>query len=203
MEKIDRALLDVRKSYRLLYDYQRRILDLVKFIKGKYRLDYEGGYPKFSKSAPRDGSGNLENWSWDWLSMYFYEFHFYPQKNNNNETHFSVFLLNDTGYFLSARDAPLHRKTLSGFADVEKSATKLILIAGYNCWDAWNGDWLDTEFTLNPFGVNVQGEKILLFKHYDLSAFSNEESAIIHLKDFSSFCAENGCTLNYFEKQID
>ena len=203
MEKIDQALLDVRKSYRLLYDYQRRILDLVKFIKGKYRLKYEGGYPKFSKSAPRDGRGNLENWAWDWLSMYFYEFHFYPQKNGDNDTHFSAFLLNDTGYFLSAKDERLHRKTLSGFADVEKSETKLILIAGHNYWDAWNGDWLDSEFTLSPSGVKVEGERILLFKQYDLSDFSTEIGAVSKLKDFSQFCAKNGCTLQYFEKQID
>jgi hypothetical protein len=203
MENINQVLLDVRKSYRLLYEYQRKMLDIVKFVKGKYRLDYEGGYPKFSKSAPGEGRGNLENWAWDWLSMYFYEFHFYPQKHGDNLTHFSIFLLNDTGYFLTKKEKDIHRKTLSAFADVEKSESKLILIAGHNQWDAWNADWLDIEFTLSPSGVKREADKSLLFKQYNVADFANEAGAVFCLKDFSAFCAESGCTLKYFEKQID
>ncbi len=92
-------LIEVRKSYRLLYQYQKRILDLVDYIGKKYGLNYNGGYPKFSGVTPRNGSGNLNLWAWDWLNMYYYEFHFSHKKSGNDTLFFSVFLLNDNGFF--------------------------------------------------------------------------------------------------------
>ena len=98
-DDIQQVLLDVRKSYRFLYQYQKRILDLISFIGGKYNRQYSGGLAKFSSPAPRNGGGNLGCWAWDWLNMYFYEFYFGTEKQENDNITFSVFLVNDTGYF--------------------------------------------------------------------------------------------------------
>ena len=79
-QNIKDTLQEARKAYRFLYDYQKRILDLVSYIGGKYGFRYRGGYSKFSNSSPRDGKGNLGNWAWDWLNLYFYEFNFEPKR---------------------------------------------------------------------------------------------------------------------------
>lgn len=74
--ELDKSLVEVRKAYRILFDYQTRILDLVKYIGQKTQFSYSGGYSKFSNSGPNNGRGSLDLWAWDWLNFYFYEFNF-------------------------------------------------------------------------------------------------------------------------------
>ena len=45
---LEQSLVEVRKSYRILFDYQSRILDLISYISGKTEFNYAGGYSKFS-----------------------------------------------------------------------------------------------------------------------------------------------------------
>jgi len=75
-QEISKTLLEVRKSYRLIYDFQSKILDLISFIGGSYMKTYNGGWCKFSEPTPRDKYGHskesLNQWAWDWLSMYYY-----------------------------------------------------------------------------------------------------------------------------------
>jgi hypothetical protein len=77
----ENALIDVRKAYRLLYLYQRRVMDLVQFIGDSLTFRYAGGWSWFSDNTPKGGKGSLENWAWDWINMYFYEFNFSAKKN--------------------------------------------------------------------------------------------------------------------------
>ena len=93
--------LEVRKAYRLLFDYQRRILDLMKFVGETYDLPYKKGKPLFSSKA----GNKLTNWSWDWIYMYCYDFRF-EGKEKDNPIQFSVILKNDSGYY----DANLENK---------------------------------------------------------------------------------------------
>jgi hypothetical protein len=204
MDNIHDILTDVRKAYRLVYDFQKRVLDLMKFIKGKYRLNYEGGYSKFSGTAPRTGWGVLESWSWDWLNMYFYEFHFYPQENDVEKTHFSVFLLSDTGFYLAKKEnEKVQKTTLSQFKDPEQSDTKLIFVAGKNVWHGWPEEWNSLDFTLAEQGNQIFKGNPIVFKQYDLALFASEHDALECLKDFSAYCAEFDITLNLYEKNID
>jgi hypothetical protein len=96
LEDNNDILLEIRKSYCLLFQYQARILDLIGFIGDSFECKYEGGYPRFSNSAPNKGKGRLDNWAWDWLNMYYYEFNF---TRKSAKITFSVFLLNDTGFY--------------------------------------------------------------------------------------------------------
>ena len=66
---LNQSLIEVRKAYRILFDYQSRILDLISYIAGKTQFNYNGGYSKFSNSGPRDGKGKLNFWAWDWLNF--------------------------------------------------------------------------------------------------------------------------------------
>lgn len=197
-QKISSTLLEVRKAYRLLYNYQDRVLDLVSFIGGKYGFRYSGGYSKFSHVTPRNGKGNLTNWAWDWLNLYFYEFNFEPKVNMKLDTsiYFSVFIVNDTGYF-DARDGNDDRKTsrvdTSSFKSVEESKSELIFVAGKNLWDGWEVNWDGPEFISKNQGKKHTADGgIMVFKHYSLERFENEDGTMNCLRDFERLCAEKG-----------
>lgn len=119
---IETALLDVRKAYRLLHDYQRAALDAAKYIGAQLGLTYAGGYSRFSEPAPKQGKGHLDNWSWDWLNLMFYEFQFEDRTGEN--VHLSMWLFSDTGYFLEEGPEG-DKKPVSSFAPVEMSGTKV------------------------------------------------------------------------------
>ncbi len=92
------ALVDVRKAYRLLFLYQKRVMELVQFMGDTLSFNYKGGWSWFSANTPSKGKGSLENWAWDWLNMYFYEFNFSSKEINKNKINFSILLQSDTGF---------------------------------------------------------------------------------------------------------
>jgi hypothetical protein len=132
--KIESALLDVRRAYRLLHEYQRMVLDAVDFIGKEFDLVYVGGWPKFSNAAPRDGAGQLSNWSWDWLNMMFYEFHFRKDLTGGGQLRLSVLLISDTGYFC-APDEGLEKTKVADYLPAAKSSTKLGFVMSMREWD--------------------------------------------------------------------
>ena len=131
--RIDQALLDVRKAYRLLYDYQRVVLDTVDYIGNQFGLKYIGGWPKFSGPAPRNGGGKLTCWSWDWLNMVLYDFHFAEKSGDEDCLRLSVLLISDTGYFC-AEDETVGNLNVAGYLVPERSATKLGFFISGSQW---------------------------------------------------------------------
>jgi hypothetical protein len=183
--------LEVRKSYRLLFDYQRRILDLMKFIGETYNVSFKKGRPLFSGK----GSNSLTNWSWDWLNMYCYDFRF-EGKETKNPTQFSVILKNDSGFYEANQENTIHRLDIENFKVVEDSKTELILVAGA----------LNKPFdTLNESTKANEGsseDKTIVFRNYEIEKFFNEEDALKQLQDFSAYCKSFGIALNISEKII-
>lgn len=192
------TLLEVRKAYRLLFEYQTRVLDLIGFIGGSFNHDYNGGYPKFSNGSPSNGKGKLSNWAWDWLSMYFYEFNF----GKKGKITFAVFLVNDTGFFQNRKEHKIFKTKVSGFDSVENSKTKLIFVVGKNTWDGWGVNWDDDNFILDKEGQKIAEDKIMLFKSYLLDDFFDEDNAVSNLKDFENYCKSYGVDFKYKEKTV-
>lgn len=200
MNELKNSLIEVRKAYRLLYDFQKKVIDLVKFIGSEFGRSYSGGHVKYSDVCPRNGKGNLDNWAWDWLNMYYYEFSFH---NFEIKEYFSVVLISDTGYYeVHEHDPNLNKLEVTKYQNVENSKTKLALVYGDRIWECdgflKNNCWQDPEFILKYQGVfdkdNNSGK--MLFKSYDLEDFKNKEAAINVLRDFSNFCLTNGIILN-------
>ena len=144
-KEIDQALLTVRRAYRLLHDYQRAALDAAKYIGAQLGFTYDGGYSNFSNCAPRDGKGDLDNWSWDWLNLVFYDFTF-TRKIGAKEVHLSIWLFSDTGYFISDHTAAEHTDVTT-FAPVENSGTQL----GFLLYRVWNNAY--DQFRYDKDGV--------------------------------------------------
>ena len=139
--EINQVLLDVRKAYRLLHDYQRMALDVVNYIGKQLGLTYVGGWPKFSDASPRKGKGGLDCWSWDWLNLVLYEFHFSQPLKGANVLRFSVLLISDTGYFCGEQET-LEQTNVSDFLAVEQSRTMVgFIISGK--------EWRDPDFLGN------------------------------------------------------
>lgn len=182
--------LEVRKAYRLLFDYQRRVLDLIKFIGSTYNIPFKKGKPLFSSR----GSNNINNWSWDWIYMYCYEFHFQRNAHNTN-LWFSIILRNDTGFFENhLEDETLSRLDIEKFKEVETSKTDLIFLAGR---PNWKFDVLK-DATENEKGfIKEQG---VLFKRYELKNFFTQENAISKLKDFEKECTQYNIDLKIIDK---
>ncbi|HKW28845.1 MAG TPA: hypothetical protein VJT54_05885 [Verrucomicrobiae bacterium] len=159
--KIDEALLDVRKAYRLLHDYQRMALDAAKYIGTQLELTYVGGYPCFSKCAPRDGKGSLDNWAWDWLNLMFYEFHFHREITKDQWINLSIWLFSDTGYFISD-DRARNQTDVNTFLPVDKAGTKV----GFLLYRDWKQEYYrlrDNEEYLRRF-LEHEGELPELLK---------------------------------------
>lgn len=131
MEKItptdfSEILTDVRKAYRLLFLFQRRIQDLIQYIGTGYSFSFESGWSKFSQH-PKKGKGvRLNQWAWDWLPYYLYEFYMGHRTINGIQAHFAIVLQSDTGFFDLDN---IDRLDLDAFQSAEESETRLIFIA--------------------------------------------------------------------------
>lgn len=187
LEKKDlqEILHDVRVSYRLLFEYQTRILDLMKFIGDYFSYPYKNGHPLFCEKIKYT---SLNRWAWDWLGMYNYAFYFGTKNLNGTAINFSVDLYSDTGAF--DRDiSGLERLKVDTFDSVENSETKLVLIA-----------WKEGHF-VEELLKNFNREKVEyipkdnqqhIAKAYDLVDFIDQAETEEQLEDFSNFCEKHG-----------
>jgi len=132
----DEALLEVRKAYRLLHDYQRAALDAANYIGAQLGLAYNGGYSNFSDAPPRHGKSVAlrDCWAWDWLNLVFYDFCFTKQVGEKGYN-FSIWLISDTGYFISDDPTPV-QTDVATFAPTDRSGTKV----GFILYRTWNDE---------------------------------------------------------------
>lgn len=204
MEKelnLKEVLTDVRAAYRILHDYQRRVLDTVDYTGKFYNRNYYRGTPKFSDRTPNKNDKSLNRWAWDWLNLYFYEFAFDSFYLENKTYHFSILLVSDTGYsqYSSNKnqdEIKFEDKTnVQLFAEAHESETKLIFIAGENKWnsdDVVENDFTSNNLILSDKKVIEDNEGKMVFKSYNLELFLDEESTNKCLKDFNNYCKNNG-----------
>ncbi len=94
-EKLNKAFKDVRLAYRLLFDFQKNLIDLVKYIGAYYGFQSPKWYNKFTQYTANNGRRlDVKNWAWDWLPMYFSEFLFEADR-----FFFRVISIADSGWF--------------------------------------------------------------------------------------------------------
>ena len=117
--EFEETLIEVRRAYRLIYLYQRRVLDLVNFIGNNLSVTFHSGWSKFSDPIGVQTRVNLKRWSWDWLQLYFYEFHFGEVREGIK---FSLLLQSDSGFFEGDTGNKLE---ISKFLNAEESRTRL------------------------------------------------------------------------------
>lgn len=199
--EIDQALIDVRRAYRLLHDYQRAAMDAVRYIGAQLGFVYNGGYGRFSDML-RAGYGTLDNWAWDTLNMVLFEFNFSPENGKKPDFHCIIFLASDTGYFEVA-DSSVERTDPSTFKAAETSATKLAFLLFR--------DWLPTFNPIFRYEEESREEWRRLFlegtvpkyfagadvfaRVYDFAAVADEQSTDVVLDDLIQHAVAKGFAL--------
>jgi hypothetical protein len=190
-EELNKQLEDVRKAYRLLYDYQSHIKDLVRFIGNQMGYYSVEGYPVFSGAAPRYGKKDIfDLWSWDWLNMYHYEFNFGTQTIGGNQLAFGIHIVSDTGYYSAESE---DKTKIESFTDPRHSMTKLVLYistGGYAWKKLQPGKDFNPSFQEGSYELG-DGKRVI-GKSFDLSRFHNVESTLNCIDDFRSFCEKHG-----------
>ena len=210
-EELNNALCDVRKAHRLIYAYQRRMLDLTHFIKSKLVFsEYDGNKLFCNTIRGRNNSyGKLsigkDMWAWDFLYSYVFEYYFGKKDGGNYETTMSVIQVSDTGCFDSN---VLHdsRIDITTFSSEENAITKLIFVIEKRDKQneyAWaDSNWLGHEVYNNNERMSAkhtvdtlnQKGNVQIIYSFPLERFLNEEATIETLKEFVEYCNNNGIT---------
>ena len=69
-DELQKALLDVRKAFRLLWLYQRRVLDIIHLITDKFNHEFYCWAPMGGKPPGRMTTDPTDNWAWSMLPFY-------------------------------------------------------------------------------------------------------------------------------------
>lgn len=191
-EQLDNILVDVRKAYRLLYLYQRRIMDTISFVGTCLSKNVEFGRSIFSNNAPKNYANlNLNRWAWDWLNMYCYEFNFGQTKIKDNEYQFAVIVISDSGWD-DAEDG-VKQTEVERFVFVEQSFSRIYFVLGKNLWDLdkFEDDLWYKESNNEFVYISEDKKQIFLSKRFNVSEFIDETAIRNCVESFKALCITN------------
>ncbi len=208
-ENLSKALQDVRRAHRILYAYQRRMLDLVHFIQRKLDMPVKDlyGIKHFSKPIYGRSIGHTPlniwptMWAWDYLYSYLFEYYL-GEKEAGDKLHnykLSLIQYSDTGYF--DQDGQ-ERGRISEFGSEEESSSKLLFFLEYkpkdSKWEWKDGSYMERivlnkeigskKHTKQVRGTSKEGKQILC--SFPLERFINMEATLEVLREFRSYCQE-------------
>jgi hypothetical protein len=188
--ELEEIFIDVRKAYRLLYLYQRRVLDTIGFISSTLSKPYVEGHTLFSNSHKNQKQIHFHQWAWDWLPMFCYEFKFAVEEIKDSKYQFSVILYSDNG-FEEAGDMVTHTN-VEEFYPVEISQTQIYFQLWKNVAD-WNEDYdiLWRSESTDKY-EHSENDTHFLSQRFNLSSFDNEDNIIGRLREFKEYCREKG-----------
>ncbi len=204
-------MVDVRKAHRLIYMYQRCMLDLANRVGKKYKLGKPIGRKRFSSPIKKmriscgDTLSVSDIWAWDFLYSYVFEYTFNACKRDKMYGHFSIFQVTDNGYFLSDgkqiedtgnKDAHLDKKEIERFWDAESSSSYIILAFDRPSSDKKKLFGEVTE-VMKLYGgdkdlieKNHEDGNKLFAKRYATEEFFSEESIEANLNEFAHLVKE-------------
>lgn len=111
---------EVRKAYRLLHDYQRMVIDAIRYIEREIDIPAWVVWSHFAGDA-RAGNRYLTSSSWDWLPMMSSVFHFLRQEGD--DYHGLTFLVISDDGFIPGDNRD--REDVTTFIPVEQSETRV------------------------------------------------------------------------------
>lgn len=192
--EINEVLKDVRNAYRLLALYQKRLLDVVKYVANSYNLTFNSGWSKFSSTASNGNRANIDNKSWDWLSLYLYEFNLGAIEIDSDKYNFKIVHQADSGYYDASADKKILKENTHQFADVHTSVSRLFFVISKND----NG--CPMQHILNG-NLKAQDNNIIekgnwLAVPFNIERFTSQESTDSVVKEF------NGIVKKYFGVEL-
>ena len=138
------ALVDVRKSYRLLWSYQRRVFDIIGLIASEMGQDFYYWQVLHSDGPVRSGTNPLKKWAWDMLPMVQASYLFLPSGADPNsprrgEWMLEISVLSDSGFDEPKGGA---EPDASDFPDAAECASTMSLFAWY-CKEDCDVNWFN------------------------------------------------------------
>jgi len=206
MKNIDDILIEVRKAYRLLYVFNERIFDLMKYIESAFEMEFGGGRSMFTADTPNSWKGKFENWTWDYFNLYFYEFYF---KSNN--AWLSILLQSDTGLWDIIEDIKnedeLNKKVnkVELYNSFEESKTRLIFITGNGEWNVAKIQMLYdksiNKSLINEGVIEKKNKGKIIYKIFEINNFIDEKTTIQSLKEYVNFLKNNNFDKILYKKE--
>lgn len=148
-QEAEKAMMNVRKAFRMLATYQQRMLSIADYIRNRSGIKSAGFYgaKRFSDPIHRcqqeeDYDAKLKifptMWAWDFLYGYFFEYylgkHSMQTKSGNKEVSMSIIQISDDGYMRSNNEVK-KREILSTYESAESSRSWIMICVGYD--DGW------------------------------------------------------------------
>jgi hypothetical protein len=189
------AFIDVRRAYRIIWMYQRRVLDLVSEIAEKFDLVFYAWSPQEYDRLGRFTTDPTKNWAWDMLPLYNTSFLYLPEGADPNRIRagdwmLEIAVISDQGYNGKALengevDASLFlpaEKTRSILGLYAWRGTKALDCNWFNSiWDSEKMDWpKDGELAENARNnIKIVGK---VFELSSLSDYAAVEAAVANFK---------------------
>lgn len=181
-QDLNRLFQDVRSSYRILALYQKRLLDLVKYIGNQFEYEFEkGGYKFADKMGGNATHFNLDYSGWSWLILYFYSFKFKSKEIEGTRFTLRIIHQADTGFY-DAGDQRLSKLDIDKFKNVENSVSRLFLILSKVDEPNPIENFSFEDFSHTTKKENFEG--VVLVSH-DMIEFKDQDSTNKVLHDFN------------------
>lgn len=187
------------------------MLDLVHFIQGKLDMPVKDlcGIKHFSKPIYGRSIGHTPlniwptMWAWDYLYSYLFEYYL-GEKEAGDKLHnykLSLIQYSDTGYF--DQDGQ-KRGRISEFGSEEESSSKLLFFLEYKSkdseWEWKDGSYMEGIVLDKKVGSKKHTKGVITIgdKHkqilysFPLERFINMEATLEVLREFRSYCKEQG-----------
>lgn len=186
--EINEALKDVRNAYRLLALYQKRLLDIIKYLTNGYNVTFNSGWSKFSNAASNGKKASIDKLSWDWLTLYLYEFNLGTIEVGSDKYHFKVVHQADTGFYDTSLDKKISAANAEQFEDVNNAKTRLFFVLSKNVNGCPKQHILKGNLSVQTTSrINKEG---WLAVPYNLERFINQETTDIVINEFNGVCID-------------
>lgn len=209
-EEMKEAMLSVRNAHRLLYAYQRRIMDTAKYMQTKLGITspLSGNSVLFAPIkkvgySHKYGQQKLEDiWAWDFIPSLCYEYYLRRKNVGKYYCRTSLIQVSDSGYFESSIENK-HLCSLDTYNCTEDSSTDFFIFFEAALQDDEERIWSSREFVLPTIEHYYKGElngcdckacseyivrsgkngSLFLMRKYSASHLANEQSVDKILSD--------------------
>lgn len=201
---LKKTFIDVRRAFRLIYELQRRINDIVYYIKEQTYFENCVGIKRFSREISNrkqalDDYAKLklfkDMWAWDFIYGYQFEFYFGNLQIDNLWASMSVLQISDDGFAISKKGNKEETET-STFESAENSESYFLFMI--SCAEKvdnfiWlkNNDIEDEQYidyflsSGNEFQIEHDGQAKFIIKKYPMERFSTQSDTDFILNDFA------------------
>lgn len=202
-KELEKALCEVRKAHRLIYEYQRRMQDLTYFIKEKLGFPEYKGVKRFSDPLNNSNSISVDNWSWDWIYSYVYEYELGEQSYKNNCWQLSIIQITDTGFYdklkeYGDKEVNVNAFEPSSFDSANDSKSKLVFylyVKNKNSKTCnWNPPQIIKDYATKEEPVIIKeknSKSVQIVYPVPISKFLNEKTIMDELNKFVEYCNNN------------